>query len=454
MTTETKLGTTASDYVFRKIGFEPHGDQWPIILCKKRFEAVSGGGQAGKSMVASKVLLMRMLDDPSPGLYWLVGADYERTRPEFDYLVQDFGRLGLLKKATKVVNPGAIELVDGTRIETKSAKDPRTIAMRSPNGILLCEGSQLDLITFNRCMNERLGPSRGWMVASGTLEGSLGWYPGIITGWMSGADDRQSFVLATGSNTTLFPGGREDPEILRIERDSSDDFFMERIAGRPVPPAGLVFHEFRADLHVKNLKWSVGEPVYMWEDPGYGSDSAHALEIAQIIDGQVQVFDEIFERGLVTDEIIDIAMKRPWWKEESKFLVSDPHYRSQHHSMTSVEEQWLSRTGIVAQGDKIRINEGTERLKGFLKPDPITREPKIVFDPRCAGILSEFGAVSSPFDGQTRVYKWKTDKDGNIVGETPDDHNNHGIKAVIYGIISEFGYAIASNRGIIPMKLW
>ena len=138
------------DFLYDKIGFAPTELQKPILESRKRFTLVAGGEQAGKSMVASKYLIGRFLENDDAGLYWLVAADYERTRAEFEYLVEDFGSMGLLKEASKRVDPGRIILADDTRIETKSAKDPRTLAMRAPNGIIGCEASQVELETFHR----------------------------------------------------------------------------------------------------------------------------------------------------------------------------------------------------------------------------------------------------------------------------------------------------------------
>ena len=56
-------------------------------------------------MIASKFLLRRVFETEEKGLYWLVAADYGRTRAEFEYLIEDFGKLGLLKKASKRVDP-------------------------------------------------------------------------------------------------------------------------------------------------------------------------------------------------------------------------------------------------------------------------------------------------------------------------------------------------------------
>ena len=451
MAIQTTQRRKLADVLYEKVNFTPTELQKAILGSKKRFTLVAGGEQAGKSMVASKYLLARFLDTGSSGLFWLVAADYERTRAEFEYLVEDFANLGLLKEASKRVDPGRIILGDGTRIETKSAKDPRTLAMRAPDGIVGCEASQLDLETFNR-LRGRCAPKRGWMFLSGTFEGSLGWYPQMYQAWQhSSSKDEQSFSLPSYSNEHLYPGGRQDPEILALEKASSDDFFMERIEGIPSPPQGMVFTEIRPDIHVQDIEYVPDQPVHIWIDPGYAE--AYACEIVQIINDQVRVIDEIYERDLVTDDMIDIAQSRPWWRDARYGVIDVAGF--QHQAMAAPAERWMERTGIYFDSQKIRINDGTERLKSFLKTDPVDqREPRIVFNPKCEGILSEFGVMPNPFDGQSRAYRWKMDRDGNIVGETPQDQYNHGVKAIIYGLINRFGYGYIAENKTIKVRRW
>ena len=438
------------DYLYDKVGFTPTDEQVAILESPYRFNLVAGGEQAGKSMVASKYLLGRFMETEEPGLYWLVAADYERTRAEFEYLVQDFATLGILKQASKRVDPGYIVLADGTRIETKSAKDPRTLAMRAPHGILGCEASQLDMETFFR-LRGRCAPKRGWMFLAGTFEGSLGWYPQMYTAWAAGADpEAKAYSLPSWTNKYLYPGGREDPEIQRLKEVASDDFYMERIEGKPSPPKGLVFSEFRPDAHVVDVEYVPDVPVHLWMDPGYAG--GYAVEVIQVQGEQIQVIDEIYEVGLVTDEIIDIAKSRPWWPDV-KFGVIDIA-GNQHQAMAAPAEVWLQQAGLYLSSQKVKINEGTERLKGWLKIDPRTHAPRIVFSPKCIGIMSEFGMAPNPFDGQTRAYRWKTDREGNIVGDTPEDKYNHGVKAIIYGLIDRFGYSYVQGHDRIKVRRW
>ena len=446
MSTES---TTATKFVFEKVGYKPTEAQEPIVYSDKRFVLVAGGEQAGKSLVASKFLLSKWTETKGPALFWLVAADYERSRAEFMYLVDDFATLGILKKASKRVDPGRIELADGTVIETKSAKDPRTLAMRAPDGIIGCEASQLDLETFYR-LRGRCAPKKAWMFLGGTFEGSLGWYPQLFLAWQHGTDVEKAYSLPSYTNIHFYPGGEDDPEIKRLEKDASDDFFKERIMGIPSPPRGLVFHEFRADYHVREVEYIPNEPVHLWIDPGYAG--GYAVEVVQIIDDQICVVDEIYEKSLITEEIVDMAMDKPWWKDVRFGVIDVAGY--QHQAMSAPAEVWLDKAGLYMASQKVKINDGTERLKSMLKVDPKHHRPKLVVNPKCKGLLSEFGAAPNPFDGQTRVYKWKTDRDGNIVGNQPEDKYNHGIKALIYGLIDRFGYSHIENMDRIKVKRW
>ncbi len=448
--------------LFEKLGFEPTGEEQARILrCRKRFKLVVGGDQSGKSLEASKDWLIHFMEDSVKYsemlLYWLVAADYERTRAEFQYIAEDLLKLGMPVDMSKRVDPGFIEVKyrdeknPRLRIETKSGKDPRTLAMFAPHGIVVCEASQIDLETYFKCLS-RIAPKKGWLHLSGTYEGSLGWYPGLATAWAHGNKDEQSFRLPSPTNWHLYPGGEANKEIQRLKAASSDAFFMERIMGVAAPPKGMVFSEFRPDIHIREVEYNPELPIYIWEDPGYGH--AHAIEVAQVAQGgQVRVFDEIYEQGIITEDLIQVCLMRDWWKNPNKTLVIDPNYATQHHGTHSIAEIWAAAPAhLTAMGTKVKISEGTERMKSFLKVNPLTGEPGIVFAPKCKGILSEMGAYPNPFDGQTKVYSWKMDREGNVIGDEPDDRWNDGVKACIYGLVERFGLSSGGESKFFTMS--
>jgi len=455
-----------AEYAFEKIGYDPTQGgqnvyQPRILACDKRFVLISGGDRGGKSLTGEKLAFLRTwnLEDDETGLYWLVAADYNRTRAAFDYLVEDYTRIFGPKavNASKRVDPGWIQVkFEGDRkpmlrFETKSAKDPRTLVMHAPHGILVDEASQVDLDTFER-LRIRLAEKRGWLILTGTMEGSLGWFPGMIKAWELGIGDAQSFRLPMYSNRVLFPGGIDDPEIQRLKRESPDRVWMERVEGEPVPPRGLVFDEFRADIHVQDISYVPGVPVTITIDPGYAG--ANCVLAIQEINGVVQVFDEIYE-NMITTDMVHLIRGKPWLKNVDTAVID--HAGWQHQAMTPPARIWAAQPpvgiGLMPLSEPVQnVNDLDDRLKWALKPDPV---PKIVFAPGCKGVLSEFGVCENPLDGQTKVYSWKEDRDGNIVGDKPDNRNNHGIRAVEYYLIRKYGYARATSASRqLMMKRW
>jgi hypothetical protein len=438
--------------VYEKIGMVPNAHQARILMSDKRYNLVAGGEQAGKSIVASEFWLKKYLgedaiklDDPErkePLLYWLVGASYGETQREYGYIRDWAEQLGILKSATKRVDPGEIILKDGARIVTKSAMDARTLSKEAPDGIIGCEASQLDIATYER-MRGRTAPAKGWMFLAGTFESSIGWYPSLFTAWQNGLDDRQSFSLPSWTNEALYPGGEYDPEILALKEDSTDDFFMERIAGKPVPPRGLVIREVNPDVHVQKVPYVKGVPVHLAVDPGY--KYAHAVLAIQRINGQERIFDEIYERNLITEDMVEIAQGRNWWKD----VVGGSIDRAgkQHQAMAAPVEIWRRKGGVTLRADRQQnINAGDERFRSFLKINPQTHEPRMLISPKCKGLMSELALAPNPFDGQSRPYKWNTDREGNNIGKVPKDENNHSVKAVVYYLVDEYGYAKDSKR--------
>ena len=166
------MDTPIRDKLLDQMRLKPSEAQLKILNDPARYKLVAGGVRGGKSRLAGAYMTLKILESianktANPGdIYWLVAADYERTRAEFNYIGTDLGNLGLLGEMSKPINPGVLRLntcVCGeTRcshekiaIKTKSASDFKSLAMEAPRGIIGCEASQLDLESFWR-LEERL----------------------------------------------------------------------------------------------------------------------------------------------------------------------------------------------------------------------------------------------------------------------------------------------------------
>ena len=424
--------------IFDAISYNPNPSQEPIHSSESRIVLVAGGERSGKSRSSSAELLARLIEG---SLFWLVGESYEQTKAEFDYICDGLDKMGVQYRATKRVDPGEIEGISFKfQIFTKSARDPRKLGMQAPDGILACEAAQLDYETFLRLLG-RAAEKRGWIILSGTFESSLGWYPELYSRWLVPNDDEaEAFSIPTWSNLVIFPLGEQDPEITRLKAASSKEWFLERYGGVPCPPAGRVFNEFSNKIHTGtggDYEFAPTEPVYLWIDPGYAY--AYAVEVVQKRGEHIYVIDEIFERGLVTSEIITVCRQKPWWNKVIGGAVDIAGL--QHQAQPAVVETWRKEAGVYLRHQKIKVRDGIERVKGYLKVNPLTNRPLLHINTRCKGLISEMGGCPNPITNQTAVWKWRQDKDGNVIGEEPEDRNNHSAKALAYGLVSLVGYA-------------
>lgn len=426
--------------IFRRMGYDPTVEQWEVHLNNARTRQVCGGERSGKSYSGAMDLLGRF---PEIDLAWLVGADYEQTRPEFAYICDGLEKLGIDYEATKQVDPGEIRFLN-KKIVTKSAKDPRKLGREAPNYILACEAAQLDYESYLR-LRFRVAEKRGSLLLSGTFESSLGWYPELFERGQLRDSELASFSIPSWTNLKVFPGGRQDQEIKALEAASSYDFFMERFGGVPCPPKGRVFNEFRVNLHTGNDSLFRFDPAYLvhlYIDPGFATAYV-VLAVQQKVD-HLYVVDEIYEKGLVTSDIITICKQKPYWDKIIDGYIDIA--AKQHQAMPAVSETWVKEAGIYLRSNQIRIQDGIERVKHFLNVNPIDNQPRLHINTSCRGLISEMGGCPSPIDGQTKVYSWKTDKEGNTVSEVPEDRHNHACKALAYGIIGMFGYSIAQLK--------
>ena len=435
------------DEVLTALGHDLNLEQSVLVYCTAR-EILGGGGErAGKSFVAAEYFNVRFWEGD---LYWIAGKDYERCHVEFEYICKAMLTLESVN-AEDVHTPQngqwIMRLKTGAIIKTWSLKDWLKVGSEAPDGIIIPEVAQISLQEYTR-LSDRTAEKRGWVVGTSTFESSIGWFPELWKQYQLPAQNGESFSLPSWSNLTVYPGGYNDPEIQRLKAKYPEDYFLERFGGVPCPPKGLVFQEFRYLIHVKELQLQ-DAPVYLWVDPGYAG--AYAVEVVQIANDTVNVVDEIYEQELVTEQIIDICLQKPWWRLVQGGAVDIA--ARQHQAMPAVVEVWEKKAKLHLASNRVEEPAGRERLHTFLTVNPIDHQPRLFVDPKCQGLLSEFGVCPNPITGGTAPYMWKKDRTGTvIIGQEPEDKNNHGIKAIIYGLIDRFGY-VTGTRSQKPVTV-
>jgi len=314
-------------------------------------------------------------------------------------------------------------LATNIEISTRTSAEVETIAGEPPAGLLMVEAAQQSYDAYLRCRG-RVAEKRGPLVISGTFEGSFGWFPELWARWQgANVDDGRSFSLPSWSNTTIFPGGRQDPEILALEHTFPADVFQERYGAIPCPPPTLVYKTFSFIDHVKTISLDSEWPVQLWCDPGYAG--AYAVLFVCIEKGHVYVFDEVYEQGRVVQDVIAACKAKLIWPRVRKVIMDVAG--NQHPGQESQVDVWHRLTNLPVITRRVGIADGIMRVKTFLV-DPATKLPRITFDPRAKGCLKEF-----------TLYKYNKVVDGRPEQDEPIKANDHAMDALRYGLVVNFG---------------
>lgn len=372
------------------------------------------------------------------GLFWIVGPDYEQCRPELHYVIDSLATVDDIESmSVPARGPCVVYTKTGSQIVTKSARFPERLAGEAPDGILLCEAAQCSYTAFLR-LRGRVAEKRGWLWLSGTFEGSQNWYAEKFNQWShQNPEGGESFSMPSWENLILYPGGRDDPEMRALRVVYPNDLFQERFGGAPTPPAGLVFREFDAKIHVEESPVNESAPVELAIDPGYAG--AYAVLALQSETGLVRVIDEVYLRQHVASTVIRECRSREWW-DRVKGGVIDIAGR-QHHAMPSQVEIWQAEAGINLRFNRVGLLDGIARLRTYLE-DPATGEPRILFDPRCVRTISEFGK-----------YQYREVSEGRPIPEEPIDRDNHALKALSYWLVDRFGSTQRRRRSLIDFRM-
>jgi hypothetical protein len=415
---------------FARLGYQPEPEQAAIHRSQAEVLQVVGAEGAGKSFVVSAELAACM---PWCDLVYIVGQTYDNTHPEFNYLVEFFSRLGALDPAA-VSQPQQgswrMTLRTGCQVVTLSVERGASAIIargQQPDIILLVEAGIINSYGVLLASVRRITRSRGRLILAGTLKDDFGWYAGLVDELQvpQNAWRGETYSLPAWINTRLYPGGRNDPEIRRLETILPEDEFKRTVAAERVPSRALVFPEFSYAAHVRPCLFDPALPVHLWIDPGY-YPSAYVVLPVQFHGPEVWIIDEIYLNMHTHQQVIALANEREWRPNVTRLVID--FAGRQHHAEKSAEDIWASLFGLRPHSQQVGILDGIARHRSFLHD--AGAGPRLFHDSeRCPNSLAEY-----------RQYKRPTDRDGNATGDLPVDAHNHAMKAIAYGLVDHFGF--------------
>lgn len=491
-------------------GIRLQGQQTRIMASRARFKQVGGGIRGGKSFVGGLAIYIDFLWRNSvrgvkSDLWGVIGDSYSMAQEEMRHLSRLLEQGGIPHDFRTPENAAwhiTFPFCE-SEVVTLTASDLTKIASRPYRGLVVAEAAQTVLEAYKRAV-ERVSQTRGWVLLEGTFENAKGsWYHQLAYAWQKPDAEGVFFSLPTWENTLIYPGGRDDPEILARELRTPPAEFMERFGGEPAKRSDLAIEYADERYHVKHrfpyLKTSFDpeQPVYLFSDPG----TAHAYSVLAVqmvpggtretptlTDGMmidpdlkwvrsvpvaniVWVIDTIYRWDRMATQIIQECAARPWAKNV-ELAVMDFAANQRRAEGAPIVEQWAKgwreavgqHLGIVAspvplsagysihkrallnswpEEDAERMFNSDKRLRKLVDHDG----PRLMFDPAAAAPLFGGDVDNRFYEGEYNLHRKRKNREGIV---TSDDYialNDDAIKALNYGLFWYFGPAGQKHLG-------
>lgn len=421
-------------------GYKPHAGQRDLHAHRGRFKVVRCGRRWGKTMFGghematrplapSPFLLRKGMNAPSMG--WVVGPNYVDAEKEFRIIYDDLRRIGMDKTAIKFqknADSGSLHIVlpNGAEIVGKSAQHPEKLVGEGLDWVLMVEAGRHKRMTWAQYIRPALSDKRGEAVFSGVPEGksdnSL-----LYALYERGQSERfaswHSWKRPSWTNDIVFPGGRQDPEILEAEEDLTQDEFDRQYGAEFTDKTGIVMKEYDDDTHLGDFDYDPGLPLFMAVD--YGFTNPFVVLFIQVSPfGDIRVIREFRRTQLDTIEVCaDLMSEYPGLVRVAQMLYPDPAEPDDTRTMQRELRIPVNKnTGGEIKHRLSLIRRALKIKNKHLPEGHAERIPSLMIDrTHCKTLAWEM----------REGYKWpETKSEQRSDSENPMDKDNHGVEAL------------------------
>lgn len=396
----------------------------------------------GKSVMAAR--------DKEPSLFrprtrgWIVGPVYDLGEKEFRVLWDDLiigQKLGLDKRVKKSysIKTGSmyIELPWQARVEVRSADHPETLVGEGLDWLILSEAAKQRSETWEKYLRPALADRQGTADFVTTPEGQNFLYKL----WQLGRDPTfpqwASWQFASWENPYVFPGGRQDPEILAVERTTTKEWFAQEYGAEFTAFVGKVFSEWDERTHVRTVNYDPNLPSYVAFDWGFSNPLA-AIEFQLGPSDTVYVWREYYAKGLHLGEhvanLTNVEERPPPPSYKLDLGFGDP---SEPAAIRYMSQNYVPTVGDPDLKEKFTWRQRVDRLAAFLTeqetgyhvdeygtPD---KAPRFFVDHSCRQFIHEMNNYRSSRPPHTLIPQDPRD--------APIKKDDHGIDAMMYALV-------------------
>lgn len=455
----------AKNKLWPQVNYRPHRGQRAIHRSRARHRNVVAGRRAGKSQIGGHELLPEALytytvadewkERGQRREFWIVGPEYSDSEKEFRVLWNDLERLEVpFDKPGSYNSPWAgqmdISLWGGAfQVHAMSAKYPGTLVGEGLSGVIMAEAAKLKQSVWHKYIRPTLADFRGWSLFTTTPEGK-NWLYHL---WQRGQSndpldhDWESWRMPSWINDAIFPLGEDDPEIIDMRRDMTEERFNQEVKALFTEFVGRVFKDWDEEIHVTETRILKDRPLRLAVDYGWTNPF-----VALVV--QEDIWDNVFVHGEFRTrqkDIIDISKELADWRgglaKRCVELYPDP--ASPGDSSILARELNLKIMGGTGGERRTRLDLIRNGLK--LMPEHAEWEdklPKLFIDRSCNGNpLGDGGLIREMDDYRYPDTKEEAQQTKNEP-EEPMDKDNHGPEALGRYYVGHYGHPTENKRPI------
>lgn len=446
------------DKWFESTGYVPHRGQEIIHYDSTRHRVLSNGRRWGKTMLGGKeseclAFLRNWRGEPMRG--WIIGPEYTDCEKEFRIVHDTFKSLGIDKISSKFLNNTEngnmhIKTRWGFDLECRSARHPESLVGEGLDFVLLVEAGRHKRRMFGDYVRPALSDKRGMSLMSGVPEeasdNSL-----LYWAYNRGQDitktQWKSWRMPSWTNSVVFPGGRNDPEILEAEDDLTEDEFRRQYGGEFVQRHGRVMTEWDDDVHLVDLKYRPDWPLYAAVDFGFTNDWVWLWIQVDPMDHIVYVIGEHRFRMRDTEDLMRTEFKEHPLTQKLVAIYVDPAAPDD----ASIIRRHLGVPTRANTGGELKLRLSMIRASLKTRPEhlPIDhpeRHANLYIDKSCHQLAWEM----------REGYRWpENNLETRNSSENPMDKDNHGPEALgrfFKGHMEQFQPKRAARQGSVKKR--
>ncbi|MBT6821550.1 hypothetical protein HOA56_03935, partial [archaeon] len=205
---------------------------------KARFRIVVAGRRFGKSLLASRECMSRMIAPNQ--LVWIVAPTYELTRKVFREVYWGFHKYIPHWVSKSSDSELKIELLNGSSVQCKSADNPVSLIGEGVNFLIIDEASRISENVWTEALRPTLTDTEGDTLLISTPHGMNWFHSMFVRGKSKDEIDYESWLFPSSANPYL-----KEEEIAEAKRTLPERVFRQEYLAEFQTGAGAVFRNIK-----------------------------------------------------------------------------------------------------------------------------------------------------------------------------------------------------------------